>query len=309
MIQFKPVTLADKTVIDGFFSSKCYEQSSCTFTNLFMWQSCYQACWCIVDNCLCVQVTYGGSTYLLPPFANNQRDFAAAVTKLEQYYTELERPLFFKAATPDLVAWFEAMRPGYFKFIADRDNFDYVYNTRDLIDLQGRKFHMKKNQVNKFKKIYSQYEYRALDATLTEDCIKFAIDWCAKREQDDPSPTLICERDAIITVLRHWDQLDVVGGTIFINGKLQAFSFGELINQEMAVIHVEKATADYTGIYQVINQEFCRDAWSQTVWINREEDMGIPGIRKAKESYCPARMIEKYDVQVIHDEAKYTQRS
>lgn len=297
MINFRPITLADKPVFDSFFRAKPYEQSSCTFTNLYMWQRCYQIVWDIVDDCLCLQVTYGGSTYLLPPFGPTIEQFAAALNKLEGHYSAKGLPFLFKSATTDLVEWFDTVRPGYFEFKPDRDNYDYVYATRDLIDLQGRKFHIKKNHLNKFKKTYSQYEYRAIDASLTEACIEFAVDWCSKRDCD-PDPALICERDAIIEVMRNWDYLDVNGGVILINGKVEAFTFGEMLNPEMAVIHVEKGDSDINGIYQAINQEFCRNAWEQTPLVNREEDMGIPGIRKAKESYYPVKMVEKYDVMI-----------
>lgn len=297
MISFRPVTLADKPVIDSFFKAKHYEQSACTFTNLYMWQRCYQILWDVVDDCLCLQASYGGSTYLLPPFGPDKDSFAKAVDKLERHYAALGLPFFIKAVTPDLVEWLEAVKPGYFEFTPDRDNYDYVYNTGDLISLQGRKYHIKKNHLNKFKKTYSQYEYRTIDASLTEACIEFAVEWCRQRECD-PDPALICERDAIIEVMRNWDYLGVTGGVILINGKVEAFTFGELINPDMAVIHVEKGDSEINGVYQAINQEFCRNAWSEIPFVNREEDMGIPGIRKAKESYYPVRMVEKYDVAV-----------
>lgn len=297
MISFRPLVLADKPIIDSFFQAKRYEQSSCTFTTLYMWQRCYQIVWDVIDDCLCLQVTYGGSTYLLPPFAPDKERFSSALDKLEQHYNTLGLPFFMKSATPDLVEWFEAVRPGYFEFKADRDNFDYVYETRALIELQGRKYHIKKNHMNNFKKTYSQYEYRPIDSTLTEACIEFAVEWCRQRDSD-PDPSLICERDAIIEVMQNWEYLNVTGGVIMIGGKVEAFAFGEMINEDTAVIHVEKGDPGIRGIYQAINQEFCQHAWNEVPFVNREEDMGIPGIRKAKESYYPIKMIEKYDVLV-----------
>ncbi|WP_082816628.1 DUF2156 domain-containing protein [Anaerosporomusa subterranea] len=297
MISFRPITLGDKPVFDAFFRAKRYEQSSCTFTNLYMWRRCYNIVWDVVDDCLCLKVTYGGSTYNLPPFGPDQERFAAALDKLEQHYNASGMPFYMKSATPDLVEWCEAVKPGYFEFQPDRDNYDYVYVTRDLIDLQGRKFHIKKNHLNNFKKTYSQYEYRAIDSSLTEACIDFAVEWCRKRECD-PDPALVCERDAIIDVMHNWDTLGVTGGAILINGKIEAFTFGEMLNDEMAVIHVEKGDSEIRGVYQAINQEFCQNVWSQVPFVNREEDMGIPGIRKAKESYSPIKMIEKYNISI-----------
>lgn len=297
MISFKPITLADKPVIDSFFRAKRYEQSSCTFTNMYMWQNCYQIVWDVVDDCLCIKATYGGFTYLLPPFGPDAEHFSRALDKLECHCAETNIPFLFKAATPDLVERFETVRPGYFDFQSDRDNYDYVYSALDLIELQGRKYHIKKNHMNKFKKTYSQYEYRPIDSSLTSACIDFAVEWCKKRE-DASDPSLICEREAIIDVMKNWDSLGVAGGVILIGGRIEAFTFGEMINEDTAVIHVEKGNSDIHGIYQAINQAFCQNAWSGATYINREEDMGIPGIRKAKESYYPVKMIEKYDVRV-----------
>ena len=297
MISFQPITLGDKPVFDSFFRAKRYEQSSCTFTNLYMWRHCYNIVWAVVDDCLCLRITYGGSTYSLPPFGPDKEHFLSALNQLEQHYNESGLPFIMKSATADLVEWCEAVKPGYFEFQPDRDNYDYVYATRDLIELQGRKFHIKKNHLNNFKKMYSQYEYRPIDASLTDACIEYAMAWWKKRE-DDPDPSLVCERDAIVDVMQHWDALGVSGGAILINGRVEAFTFGELLNDDMVVIHVEKADAEIRGIYQAINQEFCEKTWSHVPFVNREEDMGIPGIRKAKESYSPIRMVEKYNIVV-----------
>ncbi|MDU4961192.1 MAG: phosphatidylglycerol lysyltransferase domain-containing protein [Sporomusaceae bacterium] len=297
MIPFQPITLADKPLFDSFFRAKRYEQSSCTFTNLYMWRCCYNIVWAVVDDCLCLQVTYGGATYSLPPFGPDQERFRSALAKLEQHYQESGLPFVMKSATTDMVEWCEAAKPGYFVFESDRDNYDYVYSTRDLIELQGRKFHIKKNHLNRFRKMYSQYEYKPIDTALTEACIEYELEWYGKRE-GEPDPSLLCERDAIIDVMRHWDTLGVSGGVILINGRIEAFTFGEMLNDDTAVIHVEKGNADIRGIYQAINQEFCEKTWSQVPFVNREEDMGIAGIRRAKESYMPVRMIEKYNITV-----------
>jgi hypothetical protein len=99
-------------------------------------------------------------------------------------------------------------------------------------------------------------------------------------------------------VLTNFSKLNLKGGVIVLNGVVEAFTFGEKLNEDTAVIHVEKANPDISGIYSAINRDFCRETWSETTYINREEDMGLEGLRKAKESYSPIKMIEKFDVRV-----------
>jgi hypothetical protein len=190
----------------------------------------------------------------------------------------------------------EKWRPGQLVITGDRDNYDYVYHSKDLIELKGRKYHSKKNHINSFLRNYSNYQYIPLTTEWVSRCIETQIEWCKKKGCDD-DPMLKGERDAIIEVLTHWNELKLTGGLISIDGKVEAFSFGEQLNSDTAVIHVEKANPDIRGVYPVINQKFCENAWNHLVYINREEDMGLEGLRKAKESYCPVKMVEKFNAR------------
>jgi len=139
--------------------------------------------------------------------------------------------------------------------------------------------------------------YMPLTEALVQDCIDNELEWCEKRNCDEVLD-LRCEKFAIIEALLKFSYLELSGGVIMIGGKVEAFTFGEALNEDTAVIHVEKGNPDINGIYAVINQEYCVNNWESMQYINREEDMGIEGLRKAKESYYPVTLIEKYDVAV-----------
>jgi len=284
--------LQDKPIFDTFFRQKYYENAHFNFTNLFMWRKAYQIEWAVEGDYLYIKAAWAGRTFVLQPFGPEQ-GMAAAINKLLAFFADANLPFSMYGVESSMVAIMEQLKPGLFHFISDRDNFDYVYRAQDLIELKGRSYHAKKNHVNGFKKNYSSYSYLPLTGEVTAQCIANAMEWCRKRGCSK-DPLLLAERDAIVEVLNHFEQLELTGGVITVDGKVEAFSFGEQLNRDTAVIHVEKANPDIKGIYAVINQEFCRHNWSNMEYINREEDMGLPGLRKAKQSYHPVKMVEKY---------------
>ena len=283
-------------MFDRYFQQRRYENAHFNFTNLFMWRKIYQIQWTEEAGFLCIKAQWDGKSFFLPPFGP-EADYETIIAKLEAYSREMNFSFQIRGAENFIVKILENIRPGYFEGTPDRDNFDYVYLSEDMIHFKGRKFHQKKNHANYFRKNYPQYEYRPMPAELALACIDFNIEWCKKRDckkGDD----LDCEKDAVIEALTHFETLGFAGGVIYIDGEIKAFTFGEKINSDTAVVHVEKGDTDIRGIYPVINQDFCASNWSEVTYINREEDMGVEGLRKAKESYNPVKMIEKSIVTV-----------
>ncbi|MDD5603353.1 MAG: phosphatidylglycerol lysyltransferase domain-containing protein [Eubacteriales bacterium] len=179
----------------------------------------------------------------------------------------------------------------------DRDNSDYLYITENLIHLKGGKYDSKRNHINKFKKLYGEFEYEEIDSSLISDCKEVNEEWCRKIGCEEHKP-LYCEKIANFELLDNYEALGVSGAVIKVGGRPQAFTVGEMLNDETAVIHIEKANTDIHGLYTIINKEFCIRSWSDTRYINREQDLGIEGIRKAKLSYHPHRMVDKYSLFV-----------
>jgi hypothetical protein len=176
----------------------------------------------------------------------------------------------------------------------DRDQSDYVYLSRDLIELSGREFHAKKNHVNRFKRTY-RHEYRRLSADLVEACLGLEVAWCDLRHCWE-TPTLASEEVAIHEALHHFGELSYLGGIILLEGKVEAFALGEALNPDTFVCHVEKANPDVDGLYAAVNQMFCEAEAARFTYVNREQDLGVPGLRKAKESYQPHHLEHKYRV-------------
>lgn len=287
--------MAQKPIFDKYFGQRRYENAHFSFTNLFMWRNIYSIKWTEEQGYLFIKAGTGSRQFMLQPFGPDE-GIQAALENMADFFTAQNLPFQLRGIEKFMLGILETWRPGQFAIASDRDNFDYVYNSKDLIELKGRKYHGKKNHINSFKRNYSSYEFWPLTPEWTANCIANQHEWCMKKGCDD-DPTLRGERDAIIEVLSHWTELKLTGGLITIGGKVEAFTFGEQLNADTAVIHVEKGNPDIRGVYPVINQNFCEHAWRHLEYINREEDMGIEGLRKAKESYYPARMIEKFNIK------------
>ena len=152
----------------------------------------------------------------------------------------------------------------------------------------------KRNFINRFKKDHN-YNYESLNENSKKECIEVAREWC-ERKNCAMEGSAIKELTACEIALLNMEELGLKGGAIRTDGKIVAFSLGEKINDETVIVHFEKADTEYNGIFQVINNEFIKNDWSDTIYVNREEDMGIEGLRKAKMSYMPEFMLESYEV-------------
>jgi hypothetical protein len=188
------------------------------------------------------------------------------------------------------------MRETEFAIEADRDNWDYVYLVADLIELSGNRYHRKRNHLEQFRKQYA-FTYRRLTPDLVGPCQELQDRWCDEKHCDLVA-TLRAEARAVKEVLADLEPLGVTGGCLEIEGKLEAFALGERLNEETVVVHIEKANAAFHGLYQAINQQFLEQEWSHVRFVNREQDLGVEGLRKAKESYLPDHMVEKYVVRL-----------
>ncbi|MDK2822816.1 MAG: uncharacterized protein PWQ67_660 [Clostridia bacterium] len=302
MLNFQPIELKDKPVFDKYFRQRRYEGSENTFTNLFIWRECYKIQWAIVEDFLCIKPQLDNLHFVLPPYGLTDNGIERALNKLMDYFALNGFPFQMRGISPEMKGVLERIYPGKFSFKEERDVFDYVYLIEDLISLKGRKYHRKRNHLKKFKKMYPHYQYVPLTEELIKPCIINLKEWCLKKGCEEDK-SLLCERDAIISAFENFSELDYIGGVILIDGNVEAFTFGEALNEDTVLIHAEKANVDITGIYQVINQEFLKNNWQHMKYVNREEDLGIEGLRKAKLSYFPVNLVIKYSA-VLKNEVK-----
>lgn len=178
------------------------------------------------------------------------------------------------------------------------DYSDYLYEAEPLRSLSGKVMHRKRNHFNKFCRLYPQHEYRPISQNDQKEALALVQAWCDEKAVDCLN---LCHSDfrAVRQLFHDMPDLDVRGGSIRIDGRMVAFALGSLLHDDTAVIHFEKAEADYEGLYAAINKLVLDHAFPGVKWVNREEDMGIAGLRKAKESYGPIRLIHKYEA-ILH---------
>lgn len=284
--------------MDSFFKAGYYENSHFNFTNLFMWRKPYNMQWCVENGVLFLKAALETDEFALQPFGPDEK-LQWGIRELLKYFQAKKKPLIFYGLEKRIVDQLERFPDAQFDIIEDRDNFDYVYTSEDLINLRGRKFHGKKNHLNNFHKNYPNAQYVSITNEIIALCKENLDSWYEVRRKDLPDDPFIGEeRDAIIEVLDNFTYLSLKGGAIMDGDRIIAFTFGEQLNSDTAVIHVEKADPSINGAYTFINQAFIANEWKDMKFINREEDMGIDGLRKAKESYRPVKMIKKYNAEM-----------
>ena len=296
MLSFRKINLEDKPSFDRVLKVLEPETSDLTFTNLLMWQCNYGLLVSYLDGLdywiLMAKPPHPKwKPFFLPPVGDwgNQAALVEVYRLMEETATAAKFDLQLRRVPESLANGLRQINPGLSTKL-EKNTSDYLYSASDLIDLAGRKYHSKRNHLNKFLRQYN-WEYQAMTPEIAEECLKIESSWFDVR---NPEPC--SENEAMAIVLRNFQSLGVVGGVIKVDGVIQALTVGEKLNQNTAVIHIEKANTEYDGAYAAINHEFAAREWSDLEFINREEDMGIEGLRKAKQSYYPVRMVEKFTV-------------
>ena len=291
--QIKPVTLADKELLDRYFVNNNSINSEYTFTNMFMWQESYNIRYAIIGGMLCIFAQHGSSAETVN-FPLGEGDLKSVVETLIDYFNDLgQKPLIRLYRQEDIDRLNEAF-PDKFIFTEDRASFDYVYKIADLIELSGKDYHAKKNHINRFLAKYPNYESIEITPENLHLCYDMFERWCEAKA--DSVAGIDEQRLAVEKLFDNYTRLSVKGFGIIVDGKLIAFSIGEVLNKDksFAVIHLEHADTDYQGSFPLINQQFLVHQWSNFEYVNREEDMGLAGLRRAKKSYRPCLMVKKH---------------
>lgn len=290
MIQFKPITAEDKETITTFILPSSQQDCDLSFANLCSWQFMSESAYAIIDNHLVIRFTTGEEMHeYFMPIGNGS--IIPAINQLYECARKENEPLYLRGILPETRNILEQHYPTLFEYTADRDSFDYIYRRQDLVELKGKNYQPKRNHINKFKKEYT-FDYKPLTPELIPGCLRFEAEWCMKHGYSE-NENIRKERQALTYALRHYNELDLTGAVIFVEGRIAAFTFGAPINASTFGVHFEKADINIDGAYSVINQEFASRLPEQYQWLNREEDMGIPGLRQAKQSYHPAMLLEK----------------
>ena len=224
--------------------------------------------------------------------AGEKENVHAALEYLMKYTAEKGEPFRLYNVTPEHFEQLDAWYPGRFEIEYNRDYADYVYETEKLASLAGKKLHGKRNHINKFKTLYPDWTYESLSENNVEECFQMALKWRNQNGCDD-DPEKNAEICVTLNSLRLYKELGLKGGVLKAEGQIAAFTLGEPLSEDTFVVHIEKAFPDIEGAYPMINQQFVQHECMDYQYVNREEDTGAEGLRKAKLSYRPVFLVEK----------------
>lgn len=290
-MNFTPISIESKHIFDEFFHKYPPVISELSFTNLYVWRNSRSIEYAIHNDILILRASYGGARYFFPPIGENRAaGYEATAAVAEECGMNMIKLIPERDGTivQDLFADTHILTE-------DRDNFDYVYAADKLANLTSRKLSSKRNFIHRFE---NSYKYRLLpyQPEMRDRCIRLMQKWITNRTDD---VGLRNEYVAMQNLLDDYERLDAIGAVIEVDGTIVAFAFGEPLNTDTFVIHFEKADTDYVGSYQMINKLFVSEyVLPCYAFVNREQDLGHEGIRRAKMSYVPDRLIAKYILKI-----------
>ncbi len=291
MIEFKDITVEDKDTITSFTMNSCRRNCDLSFSNLCSWRFMYNTKFAVIDNFLVFKFWLHGRVSYMMPVGQGDPEKELIEKLIEDSQLEGE-PLRLMGVCQGMKKRLNDILPEEFEFTTNRDYSDYIYLRSDLATLTGKKFQSKRNHINRFKKEYT-YKYVPITPDRVQECLYLEAEWCKANDCDKQDGTGN-ERQAIVFALEHFEELGLSGGILYANDKIVAFTFGMPINKETFGVHVEKADTTVDGAYAMINFEFANHIPETFTYINREEDLGIEGLRKAKLSYQPETILDKF---------------
>ncbi|WP_102399771.1 DUF2156 domain-containing protein [Haloimpatiens massiliensis] len=300
MLEFKPLTIDEKDIFYKYLSDYKFATSEYSFASLIIWREGCDIQYAECNDALIIKKKdFNGKYHFMQPIGYNKGNLKDIIEKLKKYKEENNMPYLFKDVENLFIGDLKEIYGDKAHICEDIDNFDYIYDSKKLITLSGRKLHSKKNHYNFFVKNYN-YEVKDFsEDNVKQDCLKASEIWRHQKEEQNGVQVYIdYELDGIKEILSHMEVLNLKGMAVYVDGKVVAFTIGEKVNDEMAIVHIEKGIAEIRGIYAFINKTFAEKYLSDVKYINREQDLGIEGLRKAKKSYNPIKLEEKYCVNI-----------
>ena len=301
MLNFRELKLEDKEKLEPYLTQDGAIMADRCFAGLYIWRAHYGVQICLQDAFLfCISKKHKNRrTYYMPLGTG---DFSHAMDLIEEDSREkgpYHIVLFTKAHMEEL----QRLRPGKYLFTEDRDNFDYIYNASDLMELKGKAYHAKRNYINRFLTQYNgRWRYEDIDPQLHRDKLhEYTISWGRRKSGDGYEDDYKHELAAIDCALTNYEALSMRGGILWIDDTIAAYTLGAIAGEGIMDVMFEKADADIDGAYPMINHQFAIHNFSDLKLINREEDMGIEGLRRAKLSYNPAFLTDKYILTPAED--------
>ena len=282
MIEFHPVTLADKAWVRDLTLRSGFRGDEYCFGNLYIWQEVYACRIARLGDYFLAKAGTEQPSYIFPAGSG---DLKPVLDALWQDSRDCGHPFRMHGITPEARRLLEDWKPGALRFEENRDSFDYIYTVEKLRDLAGKKLHGKRNHIARFVE-NNRWTYERITPQNLEDCYQMNRVWSHQNGVVDDIDKQN-EYFAVSIALDHFFDLDFFGGILRVDDKVVAYTVGEQLAHDTMIVHIEKAFHEIQGAYPMINREFVRDYGAPYTYVNREEDMGSEGLRKAKLSYYP----------------------
>ncbi len=291
-LNFKQISLEKQSEYSKYFAKCPQKTSDYSFVNLWGWAKEYGLDWAWTDNLVWIRQTIPEILYWAPIGFWDGIDWKSWFDEFSGRQTQ-----FIRIPEKLLRVWKESYEDRIV-IEEERDNWDYLYSISELIELKGKRFHKKKNLLNQFRKNYN-FQFIPFNTETIHKAMTMQEDWCTWRDCES-SDVLAAENNVVSRVLNSWEKLNgLIGGAIIVNETMAAYTVAESLSADMLLIHFEKGNTDFKGIYQAINQLFLENSGKNYVFVNREQDLGDEGLRKAKLSYHPADFLKKYRVNLL----------
>lgn len=292
-MQFHPIHLSDKAEVETLFRQKNYPSDQYSFGNLYIWRNILHVAICLEDGELFVRTGKPDNYTFMCPLG--PMDLKAAVERLLGWCREEGCSFRMEWVPEEDKAALEVLFGDRVHISEDRDHADYIYSREKLSTLAGKKLHAKRNYINRFRDL--NWSYEPISRENMEECRQMQHAWC--RENDCCThPDQQADCCAVQQAFQHYESLGLTGGCLRLDGKVIAFTIGEPLNSDTFIVHIEKAFADIPGAYPMINQQFVQHAMADFSYVNREDDVGDEGLRKAKLSYFPERLLPDYVITI-----------
>lgn len=299
-IPFHALSINDKDLIQGRVLHTDCRNCDLNFMNVVSWSFLYSTEVACHEDWLLFRFMADGHMAYMAPVGNG--NWTSIMSQLMDDARQMGHPFLMLGVCENSLTQLEAAMPGYFYAAADRNYSDYIYEREKLASLAGKKLQSKRNFANRFADRHPGYEVLPLTVEHMDECLALDLKWSAQKaeETDAGQYTYDAERRSLMTVFDHWDQLGGMGAVLKVDGSIVAFTYGAPVNEDTFDVCAEKADTQLEGSFAVINREFARMIPEQYRYINREEDLGLEGLRRSKLSYRPAFLLNKYTVMTKH---------
>ena len=280
-LAFHPLTLIDREAMQAVTLPSGRRNCNYTFANLVGWQFWYDTEVCVLENAVVLRYTLDGQRAYMVCTSE-----ALSPELIEALFDDSNGDLTLIGLEDSQVAQLQSA----FSISVEpvRDKYDYIYCRTDLATLHGKHLDAKRNHINRFRAEHPDFEYRPLTPEYFDECRRLTEIWQENKNQNgNNNETIDAELRVMDTIFSNWDALGMIGGSIFVDGRMVAFTYGSAVTTDTFDVCVEKADRHVEGAFAIINQQFAEHLPEQYIYLNREEDMGIPGLRHAKLSYHP----------------------